>query len=506
MKRKSLSLLLALLMTASTFTLFSCSESDVNTNEKESSTPSADSKGNETVYDVQPEADANERLAISDELPELRFNGDEFRVITKSTDDGATSYLSEIMVEAINGDACNDAVYNRNGLIEDRFDVKITAVENDNPQDAVVTFATAGTDDAHVVGFSDYLAYTPITAGVLLNWIDMKYTDLDKPWHNKLANDAATINNQLYAICSDVSISSMTYTYAMYGNMGLAAQFNYSADDFYNLVKEGTWTLDKMIEITDSIYIDSNGSGTKDFDDIYGFGYYPNNPADVWLTAFGGQIATVGDDGKTVELTFMSDKTVSILEKLVKWHTTGQGFERLTTSYEEEDYFLNEKLVIAPMRFSVAYSTLREMESTYIILPYPKWDEAQEAYYTMADDKFTVFGIPTSVADKTDFISAIYEALSAESYKTVYPKYYDEALKGKYSSDPTTAEMVDLIMEGRAFDFSVQFGNSCFNRMFYLIRDMVKANDTNLSSKYRSVEKIVKKGIDRVLGEAYDLN
>lgn len=507
MKKRTLSLLLALLLASSSFALFSCGESDVNQETADTGNMgTADTSGTDGAADgaETDTADANSRLSVSDDLPAQTFDGTEIRVMTKSTDDGSYSYLYEIDTESLNGDACNDAVYNRNGLIEDRFQITIKAFENAEPHNEVGIFAKAGTDDAHIVGFSDYLAYVPITAGALLNWIDARYVDLDKPWHNKLANDAATINNQLYAICSDLSISSMTYTYAMYCNTDLSTQFGYKAEDFYTLVQEGEWTIDKLIEITDTIYVDTNGNGDQDISDTYGFGYYPNNPADVWLTAFGGQVCRVTEDNK-IKLTFMSDKTVSILEKLVNWQVTGNGFNKLTTSYEEETYFLNGTLAIAPMRFSVAYSTLRDIDATYIILPYPKWDTAQEAYYTMADDKFTTFGIPTSVFGDMDMISMVYEALSAESYKTVYPAYYDTALKGKYSSDPTTAEMIDLIMEGRAFDFSVQFAESCFSRMFYLIRDMVKAEDINLASKYKSLEKIVNKAIERILGDAYDL-
>lgn len=63
--------------------------------------------------------------------------------------------------------------------------------------------------------------------------------------------------------------------------------------------------------------------------------------------------------------------------------------------------------------------------------------------------------------------------------------------------------MVDIIVAGRNFDFSFQFGETYFVRMPYLIRDMLQNNKTNLSSEYKAKEKVVKKSIDSKLKPLY---
>lgn len=499
-----MSALLAVLMLSSSFAMFACGESEVNsetTADQNTTTPNAGENA-ETVVEEEL-SDYEKRQLIPDNLPDTKFDGAEFRVMTRETYAG-WQYSTEIMVEELNGDACNDAVYNRNVEIEERFDVKISATEDTASQSTVKTFVTAGTPDYHLVSFFDYQAYTPINAGVLMNWLEAPYVDLDQPWHNKLANDGATVNGILYAICSDLSITSMTYTHAIFANTDLLADYGYSPDDLYGFVKEGTWTIDKMIEMTSQMYIDKNGDGVASADDVYGFGYQITNPGDVWLTAFGEKVCTV--NGSDIELSFMSDKTISILEKLLDYHYNNQGFTKLSTQYDEETYFLEEKLVMAPMRFAAAYNKLRDMDAVYTMIPFPKWDENQEGYYTNADDKFSVFGLPLTSSGEIEFVSTIFEALAAESYKQVYPAYYDQALKGKYSSDPTTAEMVELIMAGRAFDFSFQFGESCFQRLPYLIRDHLVNNNANLASDYKKIEKALNKSMDKILGKAYNLD
>lgn len=504
MKKRFLTMLLAALMCSQAIAMTSCGESEVNSEKNTGSNEvgtSVDSANTDTEVEEEL-SDYEKRQRIPDNLPDVKFDGSEFRVLTNATANGF-DYATEIVAEELTGDACNDETYNRNVKVEDRFDVKISVTSQSSPESAIKTFVQAGTTDYHIVGFYDYMAYTPITAGVLMNWLEVPNVDLSQPWHNKLANDGATLNNQLYAICSDLSITSMTYTHAIFANTEKLADYGYSTDDMYNMVREGTWTIDKLIEMTTDMYVDKNGNGKADTADAYGFGYQICNPADVWFTAFGEKVCTI--NGSEIEITFMSDKTVSIVEKLLDYHYNNQGFEKLSTQYDEEKYFLEEKLVMAPMRLYAAYNTLREMEAVYTILPYPKWDEEQSNYYTNADDKFTVFGLPLTSANELELTTVVYEALCAESYKTVYPAYYDQALKGKYSSDASTAEMVELIMAGRAFDFSFQFGASCFQRLPYMIRDALVDNKPNLASNYKKIEKALNKSMDKILKKAYNI-
>lgn len=506
MKKRLLPLILALLMTSSSFTMFSCGENDVNsdTEAENESVPSAEDT---TDAGDEPESDVFDptaaRMAVDDELPEKDFGGRTFRVMTNSTFAGY-DYSTEIWAENIIGDACNDAVYERNKTIEDRFKIVIECDDTGSPHDQIGTYVTSGLNDYQLYAFQNWYVNVPITNGYLYNWCEMPYVDLDKPWHNSLANDGATINNTLYGICSDVSLSSMTYTHAIFVNTKLLADFGYNLEDIYTTVKEGKWTFDTFSNMVENMWTDSNGDGLHDHTDVHGFGYDIRNPGDVWFTALGGKFYNFNNDTGEIELTYMDDKTVTMFNTLFDFHYLNQGYLQYTTQYSEEIYFKSENLVMAPMRFHAAFNAIRDMQSAYTMIPYPKWDEAQDKYYTNADDKWAVYGVPVSVADDSEFISIIYEALAAESYKRVYPVYYDTALKGRYSSDPTTSEMVDLIMDGRAFDFSFEFSD-VFSRLPYLFRDLLVDENNNIASKYRSIAKTVPKAIERVIYKAYGL-
>lgn len=499
MKKKLTALLLLVVLLLQTV---GCAEGEKAPEETTESVVSAEAQ---TGAEPEPEKKLTElekRKMIADDLPEVTYDGKAFRVLTSSS--SYSDYMSEIAVEELNGDACNDAVYERNLRVEERFNTKIEAYTHSDPHNQAQVLAQSGSADYDVLAFFNYLAYNPIMAEALLNWYDAPHQDFDKPWHIKLANDGATINNRLYAICSDFSYTSMTLTYAFFANLEMAANYGYPAEDLYTLVQEGKWTIDKFIDIVSGIYEDTNGDGQRDKGDIYGYGYSIWNPADVWFTAFGETITVKNEEGR-LDINFMTDKTVSMLDKLLSCHYDFPAFNQYDGGFEEEDIFVAQKLVFSPLRFQAAYTKLRDMSAAYTMLPYPKWDEAQSGYYTNADDKFTVFGLPVTAHDDLEFISCIFEAMSAESYKTVFPAYYDKALKGKYSTDATTAQMVDMIMAGRNFDFTFQFGESLFQRIPYMIRDHLQKNDPNIASAYKKVEKPLNISLTKKLYKLYGI-
>ena len=450
----------------------------------------------ETSADTAELTDLQIRQSIPDNLPEVDYGGREFRIACSEE----YNFHNEFWVEEQNGDQCNDAVYQRNEKIESRFNTKISIVsQGATDREATPKFlnkiAMAGDDAAELCAYVNYMAYIPIGQRSCLDWTEVPNVDLTQPWHNKHANDGATVNGKLFAICSDLSISSMTYTYAIFFNTRLTSNYDMEPDYLYDLVRSGDWTIDKFIGLTKDLYVDTNGNGSKDETDTFGFGYMICNTGDVWLTAFNQPLTVVKDDG-SLEITFMSEKTESALTKMRDYQENSLGFCEYEQLYSEETYFAGGTVAFAPLRFSAAFTALRDMEDNYSILPYPKWDTAQEIYFTNADDKFQVFSIPTTAPDP-EYIGTIFEAMSAESYRSVYPTYYDVALKGKYSSDPTPAEMFDLIMSGRKFEFSFQFGKDHFLRMPYLFRDLLLTPSLKIASKWATVEKHVNKTRDK---------
>lgn len=92
------------------------------------------------------------------------------------------------------------------------------------------------------------------------------------------------------------------------------------------------------------------------------------------------------------------------------------------------------------------------MTDDYGIIPTPKLDEKQENYVTY--NLGTYYMAILKTAKDPEMSAVMLEALNAESYKSVVGAYFDTALKGKYSRDEKTAEMLDLILSNAFFDFT----------------------------------------------------
>ena len=60
----------------------------------------------------------------------------------------------------------------------------------------------------------------------------------------------------------------------------------------------------------------------------------------------------------------------------------------------------------------------------------------------------------------------IIEAMSAEAYRTVYPNYYEYALKGRYANDEESVKMIDIMFENRVLSYSyIYSGNGVLQQV-----------------------------------------
>ncbi len=491
-KKRRITLLLTLAMLLPSFA--GCSEGGENAaQETAAGTPSANEEVSETEPAEEQLSDLELRQAIPDELPEQKFEGREFRILTSEQKN------FQFMSEELNGDACNDAVYNRNLKIEDRFDTKITTILTGSPQSEIGTLVTSGDNACEIVEHHQYVASVPIAAGSYLNWNDMPYINQAQPWWNKLSNDGATINGKLFCIMGDLSITALTYTFAEFFNQDLMTNYGYSPEDLYNIVFEGNWTLDKFIEITGNIYEDTNGDGQKNVGDTFGYGFWVYHGTDTWVDAIGEHLTSYNPETNEITVELGTEKVFTALEKIINHLVGNNGAFHFMDEATGKAENVAGNVGVMQLMFESAFDELRDAEYAYGILPYPKYDEAQEAYYTVSMDQFSVFGVPKTLPEESyDFMGILMEVLNAESYKTVYPAYYDTALKNKYSEDAQTAQMVDLIMEGRQCEFAFQFGTYLSN-LPYMFRNQIYAKDINLASALQKSKKALNKQLEKMM-------
>ncbi len=487
-KQRLISALLILAMLASSASLFSCSESTENSDpvaEETAATPSAEE---ETVAETEAPKDSLEaRLDVSDELPDKQFDGRTFAIIAE--DQYEEFYISEELI----GEAINDAVYARNLAVTERFDVKLDSVFHaEGNLAAQAKLAVNAGDDAYqlVTGHIIYLGQS-VKDGYMYNLNKIPHLNFDQPWWSDSTVEDLTYNGKTYLGIGDMLVSAVASTCCMLFNKNLAEA--YGIPEMYDVVREGAWTIDKLYELSEGIYADTNGNGERDEEDTWAFATESKDAVNAYLWAFGKKIMTTGDDGKLTMDGFYDEKYVDIVEKLYDlFIDSGLTYTNTTNWGIGRDTFLLGNTLFANVYVSQTLA-LRDSEIEYGVIPYPKWDEAQTEYATNVVGGHEGLAVLTSIKDP-EFVGIVTEALCAESWKQVIPAYYDTTIKYKGARDEESIAMLDLIMDSRIFDFGYVYGGwGCAFWLQYCMEQQTKDIASMHKSKIKAIEKQTEK-------------
>jgi hypothetical protein len=325
--------------------------------------------------------------------------------------------------------------------------------------------------------------------GNALDLASMKYIDLEQPWYNQDINAGMNIKGAQYIVSSEFINVLLANTYAMYFNKTLAYD-QMKLPDLYQIVLDGKWTIDKLNEMIKGSARDLDGDGKMTHTDTYGYGAFTMNNGALALQYGMGQFTTEYDKNGDPQLILNSNRMATVVDKVISLTTSpdtylGSGNGEMA----EITLFKEGRLMFLSAIFMQTDLNMREMKDEYGVLPHPKLDENQEKYYTTINIDCYMYSVPITVKDQ-ERSTVLFEAYSYEGYKTVYPGFYELALKAKYSHDDVSAQIYDLIMSNRIVDFGFVFGSS--TGMRDIISNLVSAGSLDFASAYASKEAATK--------------
>jgi len=459
-----------------------------------------------------------EGKAVSD-LPEgshvkegTTFEGETFTVLCRE-DNAFGEFLYEIVADEGETELVNQKVYERNRQVMDIFglaEIEARDIPGDwNSKDDFVN-TMRNSIDAGIGDFDLIMSQQAYLAQGELAQYFYNYNDVpviketlackdEKHDHSYYYEDAVkelTINGQLKYMVGDYSLTYWDHVFVLYFNKQMAE--NYQLEDIYQLVRDGEWTVDKMIEMTRGKWQDLNSDEWPGEEDSFGYVSEIMNPVDAWNASFDVQ-PTHRDENGDIVIDYDVGKMTNILQKMIEFKGTDDvHYVQITSDQVEAEnpvdkIFLEGRSLFYHATLQRA-QTFRKMETDFGIVPYPKWDTNQENYYTSSQDGYSSACIPAD-APNLEFSGAVFDTLSCVSKETVIPAYYDEALTFKYTRDEDSAEMLDIIRGG----FSVNFGKF-YNetlRCARVFRDMVLNDNTNFASFYASNQR----GYERKLAQ-----
>jgi len=275
----------------------------------------------------------------------------------------------------------------------------------------------------------------------------------------------------------------------------------------YELVDDGTWTLAKMLEMSQGISQDLNGDSKWDQNDKYGMITYTNVVTSGIFAS--GIHYNIKDENDMPELSFYSERTVNVVHDYITFMTDNQLCFDWANWYHlvPSDPNTNVGLVIFKDNRALfnyngihAVPNLRGMFSDFGIIPIPKYDEAQKGYYACPNNVACPFvTIPKTVSD-TDKIGVIVDSLARKGNEVVRLAFYEITLKDKASRDEESKVMLDLIFNNLVYDVAFFFN---FGDIGNLANSMMSQKKTDLASFYTRTEKRInsemQKFIDKIV-------
>jgi len=343
----------------------------------------------------------------------------------------------------------------------------------------VTASAMANDGEIDIVPFYAVLQPTLASQNVYVNLLDdVPYINLEQPWWYQELIDHCTINDKLYLITGEIGISTIAMMSAIAFNRNLADEYLKDVD-LYQTVRDGKWTLDTLLNYARDVYHDVNGNTKADEEDIFGFDVGRGEPL---IYASNVTLSRI-ENGFPV-LAANNERMITLVEKIQPFYKTN-GYAPSSLKYPDSSCFA-EGHVLFSHRYVRDIASLREMEDDYGVLPLPKLDEAQDAYYTSLGESYSQVAIMVST-DALEASAAAIELMAAEAYRSVTYVYYENVLKVKYARDDNTAEMLDILLNGITTNF-IDVYSQMLGQPMVALRDVVMSADKEFSSTYASIE------------------
>ncbi len=371
-----------------------------------------------------------------------------------------------IDVEETTGEMLNDAMYDRSRLIEEKFncvlvDEALTGSENnlDATTNAAKKEIIAGENAHDVMYIRDDRLVNFFTESLLQDLKNFPELHLNESWWDGAYNNVAQVGDSILGAAGDAHLMGYDSSWCVFFNEKVIA--DNGLDMPYDLVKEGTWTLDKMQEYAiavanvDVAQKDWTNGGTA----LYGLVTHPHTP-DKFIFSMDNDYVTKKADG-TMVFSAETERFYNTVEKLANFISN----KSVTLEGNADDFSADKGYVFSFMNGYAAFLTaevktannIRDMEDTFGILPFPKYDAAQENYRTPLMLGLLVMTIPTTNGDAQN-TAIVMDALAYEGSQMVVPVYFDNTVAHKGLRNENSVEMLEIMRHTRSADTGVVYG------------------------------------------------
>ncbi len=452
---------------------------------------------NEELLTANETTTESEEVILSDYAYETEdFGGYTFRIYTF---DDVYGSFSRVNVDEQTGDALEDAIWKRNRRVEEKLNIEIIEINEPcttwgTSQNAmlnnVMQNVMAG-DDAYDIAYLP-LSFNPgiITDHYLLDMNEISTIHFEESYWDAALNDSFEIRNRLYAASSMIHLSTMEFCNVLLFNEKLFTSLDLEFP--YQSVRDGTWTLDAwetLVKATANLNGDSSFSFSENGNAVYGIAGHNDFPM-MFCNGAGNRLFT--RNGDTYTLGIATERMYSTVEKLVEIFDSKSGHALVNSNTIQPSGYMNlfrsDRAAFITCEMKSA-NQLRDMDSTFGLLPCPKYDETQEEYYTPVNTSTVFLTIPT-VGGEPERTGMILDVLSYASEDEVRSAYFDVTLSQKGLRNEDSIEMLEIIRKSRIVEFTQLFGITS-NYVSNLNSSIVRGNANPASLAEKNETKIM---------------
>lgn len=399
------------------------------------------------------------------DVPTLDFGGREF-VILACDEDVRYTYIEDTEQT---GDIMDDAIYTRNQLTEEWLNIDLVV----EPVKGTDTYTSISKDimsgDAHYDMVSPHILRSIsqlVTSQYLSDLSVLEYIDFSKSWWNNSFTDTLSIKDKLYYASGDLIVPNARVIV-----FNKQMMEDYGMPDIYEAVRDGRWTLDLLGEYTKDAVRDADGNSVYDKNDLYAFSDLANTGlATSFVHASGELFVSKGTDGFNINLN--SEKMYNIITKLYDYLYRDGNTDITNVEFGNGNVLFGSQVLLK-------LQILRDYPTDFGIIPFPKYDESQDGYYSSVWNGLVC--VPITAKDM-DLCGAVLETMAYYSQSTLMPAYYDKLLDSKFVRDETSSEMLDIIFDGLVYDVGLCFDN--FIGCYASLGQLLNQGSTDLASFY----------------------
>ncbi|MCL2488419.1 MAG: hypothetical protein FWE80_07025 [Oscillospiraceae bacterium] len=323
-------------------------------------------------------------------------------------------------------------------------------------------------------------------------------TDWDNIWWNQNIRKIATLNGKTYAANGSFNFDAV-YTWLVQFNVEIWDELQ--LPDPYQLVEDGKWTMDLLMDYSKRAMRDEDGNGIVDTpDDRWGMVAWDGDFARALYMSSGNHYFAEHDG--VLRMDMANQRSYDFVGKMQKYYkedkSVAPNFFRGEPNIADRQ---NQMFLDGKSLFYSSYlgrHMMREMEADWGVLPMPKYDEDQEKYMSTVDWNGSVMGV-TKTQTEPDKLGRLLDAIGfyAMDLEKIYWPDYEETY---WRHDEDARIVAEYVCHSGQYDMALLMANAngdIFGRPMGIVFDAMFGNTKDFSSEVERYKEAIDYALDK---------